>query len=138
MREPHNLIAFLEQIRYNEYVERSYLELLRKREQIVEHLRFSMRFGEDLAEQAKCAMDFYLLEKGMSYLKITPDQFKRINLPEHRDLQQAAAALQKQQQQQSMIVPWNRSVAITMNWVWVQPRMIIWIAFSQRCWNQHM
>ncbi|XP_034490281.1 tetratricopeptide repeat protein 17 [Drosophila innubila] len=95
MREPHNLIAFLEQIRYNEYVERSYLELLRKREQIVEHLRFSMRFGEDLAEQAKCAMDFYLLEKGMSYLKITPDQFKRINLPEHRDLQQAAAAIQK-------------------------------------------
>ncbi|XP_017870559.1 PREDICTED: tetratricopeptide repeat protein 17 [Drosophila arizonae] len=88
MREPHNLIAFLEQIRYNEYVERSYLELLRKREQIVEHLRFSMRFGEDLAEQAKCAMDYYLLEKRMSYLKITPDQLKRINLPEHRELQQ--------------------------------------------------
>lgn len=88
MREPSNLIAFLEQMRYNEYVERSYLELLRKREQIVEHLRFSMRFGEDLAEQAKCAMDYYLLEKRMSYLKITPDQLKRINLPEQRELQQ--------------------------------------------------
>ncbi|KAH8264709.1 hypothetical protein KR044_001822 [Drosophila immigrans] len=89
MREPHNLIAFLEQIRYNDYVERSYVELLRKREQIAEHLRFSMRFGEDLAEQAKCAMDFYLLEKSMSYLKITPEQFRRIQLPEHRLLRQA-------------------------------------------------
>ncbi|KAH8396150.1 hypothetical protein KR222_004134 [Zaprionus bogoriensis] len=87
MREPHNLIAFLEQMRYNEYVERSYLELLRKREQIVEHLRFSMRFGEDLAEQAKCAMDYFLLEKRMSYLKLTPEQLKRINLPEQRELQ---------------------------------------------------
>jgi len=38
MREPKNLAAFLEQIRYSEYVERSYLDLLRKREQIVEHL----------------------------------------------------------------------------------------------------
>ncbi|KAH8420289.1 hypothetical protein KR009_008788 [Drosophila setifemur] len=81
MREPQNLVAFLEQIRYSEYVERSYLDLLRKREQIVEHLRFSMRFGEDLADQAKCAMDYYMLEKRMSYLKITPDQLKRINLP---------------------------------------------------------
>ncbi|EDW82682.1 uncharacterized protein Dwil_GK25005 [Drosophila willistoni] len=90
MREPQNLAAFLEQIRYNEYVERSYLDLLRKREQIVEHLRFSMRFGEDLAEQAKCAMDYYMLEKRMSYLKITPDQLKRINLPEgQKDLNQA-------------------------------------------------
>ncbi|EDW27447.1 GL20274 [Drosophila persimilis] len=88
MREPQNLIAFLEQIRYNEYVERSYLDLLRKREQIVEHLRFSMRFGEDLAEQAKCAMDYYMLEKRMSYLKITPDQLKRINLPEQSDVNQ--------------------------------------------------
>ncbi|XP_030386525.1 uncharacterized protein LOC115633260 [Scaptodrosophila lebanonensis] len=82
MRDPKNLIAFLAQIRYNEYVERSYLDLLRKREQIVDHLRFSMRFGEDLVEQAKCAMDYYMLEKRMSYLKITPEQLKRINLPE--------------------------------------------------------
>ncbi|KAH8235471.1 hypothetical protein KR032_001021 [Drosophila birchii] len=86
MREPQNLAAFLEQIRYSEYVERSYLDLLRKREQIVEHLRFSMRFGEDLAEQAKCAMDYYMLEKRMSYLKITPEQLKRINLPDQREL----------------------------------------------------
>lgn len=86
MREPQNLAAFMEQIKYSEYVERSYLDLLRKREQIVEHLRFSMRFGEDLAEQAKCAMDYYMLEKRMSYLKITPEQLKRINLPEQREL----------------------------------------------------
>ncbi|XP_017002368.1 tetratricopeptide repeat protein 17 [Drosophila takahashii] len=95
MREPKNLAAFLEQIRYSEYVERSYLDLLRKREQIVEHLRFSMRFGEDLAEQAKCAMDYYMLEKRMSYLKITPEQLKRINLPDQRQLhvQKSASAM---------------------------------------------
>ncbi|XP_036318958.1 uncharacterized protein LOC118733605 [Rhagoletis pomonella] len=53
LREPHNLVAFLDQIRHNDYVEQSYLKLRRQRELIAEHLRYSKQFSEDLVVQAE-------------------------------------------------------------------------------------
>ncbi|XP_053950827.1 uncharacterized protein LOC128858500 [Anastrepha ludens] len=53
LREPHNLVAFLDQIRRNDYVEQSYLKLRRQRELIAEHLRYSKQFSEDLVVQAE-------------------------------------------------------------------------------------
>ncbi|XP_004535314.1 uncharacterized protein LOC101462597 [Ceratitis capitata] len=53
LREPHNLIAFLDQIQHNEYVEQSYLKLREQRELIAEHLRSSKKFSEDLVVQAE-------------------------------------------------------------------------------------
>uniref|UniRef100_A0A0A1WQZ9 Tetratricopeptide repeat protein 17 n=1 Tax=Zeugodacus cucurbitae TaxID=28588 RepID=A0A0A1WQZ9_ZEUCU len=53
LREPHNLVAFLDQIQHNDYVEQSYLKLRRQRELIAEHLRYSKQFSEDLVLQAE-------------------------------------------------------------------------------------
>ncbi|XP_050329292.1 uncharacterized protein LOC126758898 [Bactrocera neohumeralis] len=53
LREPHNLVTFLDQIRHNDYVEQSYLKLRRQRELIAEHLRYSKQFSEDLVLQAE-------------------------------------------------------------------------------------
>lgn len=53
LREPHNLVTFLDQIQHNEYVEQSYLKLRRQRELIAEHLRYSKQFSEDLVLQAE-------------------------------------------------------------------------------------
>lgn len=43
LREPHNLISFLDQIRYNDNIEASYRNLMHQREQIMEHLKFSVQ-----------------------------------------------------------------------------------------------
>ncbi|XP_067635663.1 uncharacterized protein [Eurosta solidaginis] len=53
LREPHNLVAFLDQIQHNDYVEESFLKLRRQRELIAEHLRYSKKFSEDLVVQAE-------------------------------------------------------------------------------------
>lgn len=53
LREPYNLVAFLDQIQHNDYVEQSYLKLRRQRKLIAEHLRYSKQFSEDLVLQAE-------------------------------------------------------------------------------------
>ncbi|XP_055845029.1 tetratricopeptide repeat protein 17 [Episyrphus balteatus] len=80
MREPNNLIAFLDQIKYNDVVESTYLELLRQREKMAEQINFSIQFGMEIIDQAKCALDYYVIEKQISSTKITKDYLKRINL----------------------------------------------------------
>lgn len=79
MREPNNLIAFLDQIKYNDVVEGTYLELLRQREKMAEQINFSIKFGMEIIDQAKCALDYYVIEKQISSTKITKDYMKRIN-----------------------------------------------------------
>ncbi|XP_037936675.1 tetratricopeptide repeat protein 17-like [Teleopsis dalmanni] len=82
LREPDNLVAFLQQVQYNDYVEASYAQLLKQRNQITEHIRFSVKYGEDLVEQAKCAVNFYILEKSTSYLQMTTTYMNRFELSE--------------------------------------------------------
>lgn len=80
MREPNNLIAFLDQIKYNDVVESTYLELLRQREKMAGQINFSIKFGMEIIDQAKCALDYYVIEKQISSTKITKEYLKRINI----------------------------------------------------------
>lgn len=96
MREPHNLISFLDQVKYNDFVETTYMELLRQRELMSDQLKFSVQFGEDLVDQAKCAVDYYIMEKKMTYLKISKKYLKRLNLPVQPESASDIGVLSKQ------------------------------------------
>lgn len=80
MREPGDLIAFLNQIKHNDIVERTYIELSKQRELMSEQINFSIKFGMDAVEQAKCALKFYGIENALTYTKITRKYLKRISL----------------------------------------------------------
>lgn len=47
---------------------------------MAEKINFSIQFGMEVIEQAKCALDYYLTEKQITYLKITKDYLKRIHI----------------------------------------------------------
>lgn len=80
MREPNNLIAFLDQVKHNEIVQNSYKELLKQRDLMAERINFSIKYGLEILQEVKCGLNYFQLESDITSTKITSEYFRRISL----------------------------------------------------------
>lgn len=80
MREPHNLIAFLDQVKHNDIVQNSYKELLRQRDIMAERINFSIKYGLEILQEVKCGLNYFQLENHITSTKLTNSYFQRISL----------------------------------------------------------
>lgn len=80
MREPHNLIAFLDQVKHNDIVQNSYKELLRQRDLMAERINYSIKYGLEILQEVKCGLNYFQLESEITSTKITSSYFQRISL----------------------------------------------------------
>ncbi|XP_055371325.1 tetratricopeptide repeat protein 17 [Condylostylus longicornis] len=85
LREPSNLMVFLDQMKHNDIVESIYLELLRKREEMVKEINNSIKFGLEVIDDAKCALDYYI-EGSLTHAVITKSYLNRIPLKKKYDI----------------------------------------------------
>lgn len=80
MREPHNLIAFLDQVKHNDIVQNSYKELLRQRDLMAERINYSIKYGLEILQEVKCGLNYFQLESDITGTKLTIKYCQRISL----------------------------------------------------------
>lgn len=80
MREPQNLVAFLDQVKHNDIVQNSYKELLRQRDLMAERINYSIKYGLEILQEVKCGLNYFQLETDITSTKITSGYFQRISL----------------------------------------------------------
>lgn len=80
MREPNNLIAFLDQVKHNDIVQNSYKELLKQRDLMAERINFSIKYGLEIIQEVSCGLNYFQLESDITSTKITNGYFQRISL----------------------------------------------------------
>lgn len=82
LRDPENLVTFLQQINYNDEAEGAFRKMQRKRNKLDDHILITAQLLQNILEHSKCARVYVKMNGLSDYLRTTGASMKRLEFPE--------------------------------------------------------